>query len=287
MRIICYSSYLEKTGIVWTLSVGPTILKLGGSVITVKDKPFTANKRAITRLAAEIKRADVDSLVLVHGGGSFGHPVAKEYRINEGYRDELQIMGFSQTHQAMTALNRLVVASLINHDIPAMDVQPSSCVVTKSGRIEVMEIKPLMKLLEIGFVPVLYGDAVVDSAKGFAILSGDQLASSLAIRLGAHDIIIGVDVDGLYSADPKTNLSANLVEQITLEELKKLHHKIGETNVADVTGGMPRKIVELTAAVEHGVHTTIVNAAKPNNVFKALKGEKVVGTTIERGLMDA
>lgn len=269
------------------MSVGPTILKLGGSVITVKDKPFTANKRAITRLAAEVKRADVDSLVLVHGGGSFGHPVAKEYRINEGYRDELQIMGFSQTHQAMTALNRLVVASLINHDIPAMDVQPSSCVVTKSGRIEVMETKPLTKLLEIGFVPVLYGDAVVDSAKGFAILSGDQLASSLAIRLGAHHIIIGVDVDGLYSADPKTNLSAYLIEQITAEELKKLHHKIGETNVADVTGGMPQKIMELTAAVEHGVPTTIVNAAKPNNIFRALKGEKVVGTTIERGLMDA
>lgn len=269
------------------MSVGPTILKLGGSVITIKNKPFTANKRAIARLAAEIKRADVDSLVLVHGGGSFGHPVAKEYRIDEGYRDELQIMGFSQTHQAMTALNRLVVASLINHDIPAMDVQPSSCVVTKSGRIEVMETKPLAKLLEIGFVPVLYGDAVVDSAKGFAILSGDQLASSLAVRFGAHRIIIGVDVDGLYSADPKTNLSAYLIEQITVEELKKLHHKIGETNVADVTGGMPRKIMELTAAVEHGVPTTIVNAAKPNNIFRALKGGKVVGTTIERGLMDA
>lgn len=269
------------------MSVRPTVLKLGGSVITIKEKPFTANKRAITRLASEIKRADVDSLILVHGGGSFGHPVAKEYKINEGYRDRSQIIGFSETHQAMTALNKLVVASLINHNIPAMEVQPSSCVITKSGRIEVMETRPLTKLLEIGFVPVLYGDAVVDSEKGFAILSGDQLVSSLATRVGADHIIIGVDVDGLYSADPKIDPSAYLIQRITLQELKKLQHKIGEANVTDVTGGMLGKVLELMPAVKQGVHATIVNATKPNNVYKALKGEKVVGTTIERGLVDA
>ncbi len=262
-------------------------MKLGGSVITVKDKPFTANKRAITRLAAEIKRADVDSLILVHGGGSFGHPVAKEYRINDGYRDPSQTMGFSLTHQAMTVLNKMVVASLINHNIPAMEMQPSSCIVTKSGRIEVIETRPLTKLLEIGFVPVLYGDAVVDSAKGFAILSGDQLVSALATRLGADRIVMGVDVDGLYSADPKTNLSAHFLQRITLQELKNLRHKLSKAKVTDVTGGMLGKVLELVPAVEHGVHSTIVNATKSNNVYKALKGEEVVGTTIERGSVNA
>ncbi len=262
------------------------MLKLGGSVITIKEKPFTANKRAIARLAAEIKRADVGSLILVHGGGSFGHPVAKEYGIDQGYRNQSQIRGFSETHRAMTALDRLVLASLANHDIPAMEMQPSSCVVTKSGRIEVMETRPLRKLLEIGFVPVLYGDAVVDSEKGFAVLSGDQLVSSLAIRLGADRIIMGADVDGLYSADPKINPSAHLIQRITVRELKKIQHKIGEANVTDVTRGMLGKVLELVPAVEHGIYVTIVNATKSNNVYGALKGEKVVGTTIERGLIN-
>ncbi len=269
------------------MRIRPTVLKLGGSVITRKDKPFTANKKAITRLAAEIQQADVGPLILIHGGGSFGHPVAKEHGIDNGYTNQSQLIGFSETHQAMTALNRMVLAALISHNIPTLEVQPSSCVVTKSGRIEVIETRPLERLLEMGFVPVLYGDVVVDSEKGFAILSGDQLISSLAIRLAADRIIVGADVDGLYSADPKTHPSAHLIHRITMPELKRLQHVIGEANVTDVTRGMLGKVLELIPAVEHGIHTTIVNAAKPNNVYKALKGQRVVGTTIEGGLVDA
>ena len=234
------------------------------------------------RLAEEIRHADVSPLILVHGGGSFGHPVAKQYRINEGYTDSSQIIGFSKTHQAMTVLNNLVVDSLINQDIPAIAVPPSSCIITKSGRIESFDGGPLIKMLELGFLPVLYGDAVLDSDINFTILSGDQLVSSLAMSLNAERIIIGVDVDGLYTADPKTDLSARFIQHITLTELKRLQHRIGEGKVTDVTGGMPRKIQELIPAVEQWVPVIIVNATKPNNIYKALRGQEVVGTEIER-----
>ncbi|MDH5437382.1 MAG: isopentenyl phosphate kinase [Candidatus Bathyarchaeota archaeon] len=265
------------------MSVKPTVLKLGGSVITNKEKPLTPNLPAIERLTSEISRANVSRLVLVHGGGSFGHPIAKQYSIEEGYRDQSQIMGFSKTRQAMTTLNKLVVDSLIQHNIPAVAVQPSSCTITKQGRINLMEERPLRKLLEMGFVPVLYGDAVLDSDTGFAILSGDQLISSLATRLEAERIIIGIDVDGLYTSDPKTDPKARLIQHITPQELRKMQHKIGEAGVTDVTGGMLGKVLELMPAVEKGIQVIIVNAAKPSNVYKALKGESVVGTVIERG----
>ena len=260
----------------------PIILKLGGSVITIKDKSFTLNKRAITRLAEEIKRADVNSLVIVHGGGSFGHPVAKQYKIDEGYKDSSQIIGFSKTHQAMVKLNKHVIDSLIKQNIPAVEIQPSSIIITRSGRIDIMEERPLTKLLELGFIPILYGDAVPDFNIGFAILSGDQLVSQLAIRLNADHIIIGVDVDGLYTADPKTRHFPQLLQHITLQQLKKLQNNIEKTSVTDVTGGMLGKILELIPALEHGVNVRIVNALKPDNVYRALKGE-VVGTFIEKG----
>ena len=59
--------------------------------------------------------------------------------------------------------------------------------------------------------------------------------------------------------------------------------KIGEARVTDVTGGMLGKVLELMPAVEKGIQVIIVNAAKPSNVYKALKNERVVGTVIERG----
>jgi isopentenyl phosphate kinase len=264
------------------LSVKPTVLKLGGSVVTDKEKTLTPNLPAIERLANEISRANVSSLVLVHGGGSFGHPVAEQYGLAEGYKDSSQIMGFSITHQAMTKLSKLIVGSLINHNISAVEVQPSSCAITKAGRIQSMEERPLKKMLEMGFVPVLYGDVVFDSETGFAILSGDQLVSSLAMNLDARRIVVGVDVDGLFTGDPKKDSSARLIQHITLEGLKNLEPLIEGSKVTDVTGGMFGKMFELKPAVEHGIQAIIVNATEPNRVYKALKGEKVVGTVIER-----
>ncbi len=265
------------------MSIKPTVLKLGGSVITNKKKPFTPNLRVIERLANEIYRARVSSLILVHGGGSFGHPVAERYSIAGGFSDQSQIMGFSETHRAMTELNSFVMKALINHNIPAVEFQPSSCVVTKAGRITKLKIIPLKKMLRMGFVPVLYGDAVLDSEKGFAILSGDQLVSSLAIKFDANRVIMGVDEAGLYTSDPKADSSAHLLDHITLEELKSLKHKIGRSQLSDVTGGMLGKIRELIPAIEHNIPALIVNANKPQLVYKVLKGRKTVGTIIEKG----
>jgi len=258
------------------------VLKLGGSVITQKEKPMTPNLGAIKRLAKEIADADVERLIIVHGGGSFGHPLAKQYSIKEGYKEPSQIEGFSKTHQAMLELNKFVVDALIRNNIPAFSVSPSSCIVTKAGRIQIFYNSTLTRLLNTGFVPVLFGDAVLDNNTGFTILSGDQLIAVLATKFNAEKIIIGADVDGLYTADPKTNTSAQLISHITLRELKALLHDIEEAKVTDVTGGMLGKILELMPAIDAGIQAVIINAAKEDNVYKVLKGERVVGTLIEK-----
>jgi isopentenyl phosphate kinase len=258
------------------------VLKLGGSVITDKEKPMTPNPDAIQRLAKEIAEANVERIILVHGGGSFGHPLARQYKIKEGYEEASQIEGFSKIHQAMLELNKLVVDALIYHNIAAFSVSPSSCIVTKAGRIHVFYDSTLTRLLDIGFAPVLFGDAVLDNNIGFTILSGDQLVATLAIKFKANKIILGADVDGLYTADPKIDSSAQLIAHIKLQELKTLLHSIEEAKVIDVTGGMLGKILELMPAIEADIPTIIVNATKEDNVYKALRKEKVVSTLIEK-----
>lgn len=265
------------------MNVKPTVLKLGGSVITDKEKPLTPNLQAIKRLAKEIAQAEVLSLIVVHGGGSFGHHIAKLYNLTEGYIDPSQVIGFSEAHHAMTKLNSLVMEALLNNNINAVVIQPSSCVITKTGRIQSMEKKPLKRLIGMGLVPVLYGDTVLDSEKGFAILSGDQIVSSLALNFGASRIIIGGDVDGLYTKDPKTSKSAKLIKRVTLEELKTQKHDIEGSKTTDVTGGMLGKVHELIPAIAQNIQALLVNATKPLRVYKALKGEEVIGTIIERG----
>jgi isopentenyl phosphate kinase len=252
-------------------------------VITRKERPLTANLSAVRRLAAEISKAEIGRLVIVHGGGSFGHPLAKQHSIKEGCKGQTgQLLGFSKTHQAMITLNKLFVDSLIQHNIPAIALSPSSFIVTKFGRIVATNDDPLKKSLETGFMPVLYGDAVLDSDLGFTILSGDQLAASIAIQFNAERIVMGVDVDGLFTADPKKVTSASLIENCTLHELKMLRKKVEGANVTDVTGGMLGKIIELAPAIEMGIPAFILNATKPKNVYKTLRGEPVRGTLIEK-----
>ncbi len=260
----------------------PIVLKIGGSVITDKSKELEVRMETINRLAEEIQEADIRKLIIVHGGGSFGHPFAERYSINEGFRDETQKTGFSETHHVMTVLNGLFMDALIWRNIPAVSISPSSCIMTEGKRIKHFEDGPLRMLLNMGFCPVLYGDAVLDSKLGFTILSGDQLVSVLAQKFKAESIAIAVDVDGLYDADPKVVESARMFSHLTLEEMKKLHSKLTKPTGCDVTGGMFGKIAELYPAIEAGIPVSIVNATKPNHIYKVLKGKKVKSTLIEK-----
>jgi isopentenyl phosphate kinase len=260
----------------------PTILKIGGSVITDKNSELAARTAEIDRLAEEIQKANVKSLMIVHGGGSFGHPSAERYAIKDGYKEESQKIGFSETHHLMTVLNGLFMDSLILHSIPAVSITPSTCIVTENGRVKHFEDAALKALMGMGFTPVLYGDAVFDTKLGFTVLSGDQLVSALAVRFNAGRIIIGVDVDGVYNADPKVEKTAKMLGHLTLDELKKLEGKLGKATACDVTGGMLGKMAELMPAIELKIPVTVVNATETGLVCRALEGETVKGTIIEK-----
>ena len=259
-----------------------TVMKIGGSVITDKSVELTPRTQVIDRLADETQKAGVKGLVIVHGGGSFGHPAAQRNAIKDGSKNPGQIIGFAETHHYMTVLNGLVMDSLITHNLPAISITPSSCILTENGRIRSFEDTPMRMLLSTGLLPVLYGDTVMDAKLGFTVLSGDQLVSVLATTLNAQRIIIGADVDGLFDSDPKIEKTARKFAHLTLNELKQLQRNVGKSTACDVTGGMFGKIGELLPALERGIPVTIVNATKPSQVYKALKRETVEGTLIEK-----
>ena len=242
---------------------------------------MTPSNRIIARLAEEIKRANMAPLLIVHGGGSFGHPFARKYRVAEGYKRPEQLFGFSKTRQAMAALNKLVVYALVERDVPAVALQPSAFIWTRGGRIVDFDRSLILRMLDMGFVPVLYGDAVLDEIQGFAILSGDQLIANLAVSLGTSArVIVCTDVDGLYTSDPKLNSDAKFIGRIRLGELRERLGGIGGSVAMDVTGGMQGKIAELIPALEKGVGIKIINAKKTNRLYKALTSQRVKGTEV-------
>ncbi|MFC1802814.1 isopentenyl phosphate kinase [Thermoproteota archaeon] len=253
------------------------ILKLGGSVITHKDKYFAPDYENIKRLAQEIAESKPKSLIIIHGAGSFGHPLAKKYAILEGLKSYDQLIGFSKTHQSMTSLNQIIVDILLEAGISAFSISTSSMLVTKGRRLVDIDLSIIKKCIETGLIPVMYGDAVLDSEQGIAILSGDQLITRLAIELNAEQVIFGSDVDGIFTSNPKLDANAKLIETVSLSNMNA---DVGDTTFSDVTGGMIGKLSEAEDAVNFGTKVIFLNATVAGRVGRALKGEKVMGTLL-------
>jgi isopentenyl phosphate kinase len=253
------------------------ILKLGGSVITHKDKYFSPNHDHIKRLANEIAISKLKSLIIVHGGGSFGHPLAKKHAISNGLKETNQLLGFCETHQAMMALNQIIVDTILKAGVAAFSISPSSLLMTNRKRLVDFDLSIIKKYMETGVIPVMFGDAVLDTKQGFAILSGDQLVTKLAIEFKAKQVIFGSDVDGIFTSDPKLDDKAKLIEKLPINNI---NIDVGQTTFIDVTGGMLGKISEAKKAVETGTNVVFINAAKAGRVANALRGEKVIGTQL-------
>ncbi|MHA1360934.1 MAG: isopentenyl phosphate kinase [Candidatus Freyarchaeota archaeon] len=261
-----------------------TILKIGGSVITRKERSMLADFDTIKRISAEIKVAlERDpglKLVLVHGGGSFGHRVADEYNVHKGLGSENQLLGFTKTVQVMRKLNLIFVDELQNVGLPAFPLQPSAISLQKDKSLSDMFIKTLKCSLRLGCLPVLWGDAVFDEKQGYSILSGDHIVTFLAQRLKSRRVIFGTNVDGVFDSDPGTNKNAKLISLITLDNIEKILRTVSGSSAVDVTGGMQRKILEILPLLREGICVEIINAKKEGYVLNSLLGNKELGTLI-------
>ncbi|MDM7935638.1 MAG: isopentenyl phosphate kinase [Methanothrix sp.] len=245
------------------------VLKIGGSILTDKNRSATARPEEIRRVAEEIA-ASPSNLILVHGAGSFGHVPARKYGLPQGFSPE----GIRVTHQSVVRLNDMVVEALSHAGADPMPVHPFSCTLLREGRIESLAVEPLKEMIIDGLLPVLHGDVAMDVARKAGIVSGDQLVPYLARALKAEVVAVGSNVEGVIFQDRP-------LAKITRDDLAMLGSALGESAGVDVTGGMRGKILELLDLADNGTSSVIFNAGVAGNISRALRGE-AIGTTVGR-----
>jgi len=253
------------------------IIKLGGSVITDKTKECYFKEKTMNNLAKNIKKANKETII-VHGAGSFGHILAKKYKLDQGYQNPGQIKGFTLTHEKVQTLNSLVLKSLHKHEIHAVSISPHSIVKLNNYELEKMDFKIFEEYLQKKFTPVTFGDVVLDRKLGFSICSGDLLVQELAKQFKPKRVIFVIDEDGLYTANPKIDKKAELIEKTTISELESLSTFADKH--ADVTGGMKGKINTIKNIAKNGIDTVLLNGNKPDRLYDALVGHKTKSTNI-------
>jgi isopentenyl phosphate kinase len=260
-------------------------LKLGGSLITDKSVPYTPHFDKLAELAADISAALHThpnlSIVLGHGSGSFGHTAAKQYHTRDGVGAGLPRpywIGFAEVWFQASQLNRFVMDSLHNEEIPSLAFAPVSAVTAGDGKISGWDLTPLKAALAAGLMPVVYGDVIFDTTRGGTILSTEDLFAHLARELRPQRILLA-GLEGAVWADfPERR---QRVETITPASFDGIKSKVGTSHGADVTGGMESKVRQMLELAQEipGLTAQIFSGEQPGNVQKALVG-KNLGTLI-------
>jgi len=143
-------------------------------------------------------------------------------------------------------------------------------------RVKTGELLELPTLLHLGLLPVMHGTppyGLYEHPPGVGLIPPhrtDTGAFLMAEVLGARTCILVKNVDGLYTADPRIDPHAELIEEITVDELIRM-------DLEDLA--LERKLLYLLQDAHHVKEVRIVNGHKRGNIERGILGEKV-GTRI-------
>ena len=240
------------------------LIKLGGSIITNKERPLSARRKAIDGIIKALKKIDAP-LVLVHGGGSYGHYWSVKYGMHTKPA-KYGAKGVSVVKNSMIELNRIILDALLKNGLHPYCLPPTDFVA--GGRPIESKIIEAGRIAKSGLIPVTYGDALWHGQGKSYILSGDKIMSMLAQTLRPRLSMFVMNVDGLYS-DLKTG--------DLIRELKGEKPAISKTGM-DVTGGMKRKLDEAQNIRRMGLDVFFVNGNRPQRIQDAAAKKRFEGT---------
>lgn len=134
-------------------------------------------------------------------------------------------------------------------------------------------------LLELGVIPVVNeNDSVssdeIETGAHKVLGDNDTLSAMVAALCGAELLVLLSDIDGLYTADPRTNPSARLltrVEALTPEIMEMA----GGAGTWRGTGGMATKLSAAKTAMAAGCDMVITNGARPGGLYDITAGRPV------------
>ncbi len=258
------------------------IIKLGGSLVTHKDRPFSPRKKVIKRIAMEISNAIKEGVkpIIVHGGGSFGHYAASQ---NIKEKGKLTIDGIPKIIYSMQTLNQIILQALVNHNVPAIPFPPHTfCRVSCKRKIIECNYDSVINSYNKGLVPVLYGDIIVPENRVCdpLILSGDDIVLDLARKITPSIVVYSMDVGGIYSGGLREK---RVIKRIKVTKKGVLREKASSTNnVYDVTHGFIGKLKKVEEFILETKNARIlfVSGLRPNNIYRSLKGDTRVGTLV-------
>lgn len=245
------------------------VVKIGSNVISGKQGKI--DRRLLRALIGELaarKKRGYEIMIITSGAVSSGREVLK-------FSDKDKVL----ERQVFASLGQARLVEFYSSLFQKQGIKVAQLLLTREDFLEQRHFtnfqQAAKKLLSLGVIPIINeNDAIAVADKAF--LNNDQLAALSAVAVSADRLIILSNIDGLYTADPTKDKSAELIGEVT-DAGKDLEKYCFKKKSTFGLGGMLEKVRAAGLAANNGIKVVIVNGLAKNPIANALEG-KVRGT---------
>lgn len=248
------------------------VVKVGTSSITAPSGEI--DDAALRKLCGELvsaRRAGHEVLLVSSGAIAAGMPA----------------LGFAkqpadiETLQAVAAVGQPILMERFQAILAEENVLAGQVLVTPFDfvhRTQYLHARDtLRRLLELGVIPVVNeNDTLADDEIRFG--DNDRIAALVANMVRAEVLVLLTDTAGLFTADPRLDAEASLIEEVAAVD-EALESVAGGTGSVRGSGGMASKLAAAKIASWSGVRAVIAAADQPGVLTDALAGV-AVGTVV-------
>jgi glutamate 5-kinase len=243
-------------------------VKVGSSLVTNDGRGLDLD--AISRWAAQVARLrELGKQVLLVSSGAIAGGMQ---RLGWARRPQ-------QIHelQAAAAVGQMGLARAYETHFGGHGVQTAQILLTHADLVDRARYlnarSTLFTLLDLGVVPVINeNDTVVTDEIKFG--DNDTLGALVTNLVEGDVFVILTDQRGLYSADPRRDPRASLIEAATAGD-SALESMAGGSGSAISKGGMLTKVLAAKRAARSGAHTVIASGREPDVLLRLAAGEPI------------
>lgn len=250
-----------------------TLIKLGGSVLTERDRFFSFRDDVAARLAEEIATytRTGPAPIVVFGTGRAGKAYARHYTGEGKTTGDWDV--YQQTTEAIARLGAQLGAAFHRAGVPHA-LLPANALLhrTGSGRIAWYRHEPVRRMQQSGVVPLIGGDVLVEGPNRFGIVSSDEIAALAATLAEVSECVFVTDVDGVLDGDGR------LIEFV--DDITPFRGGTSDSDTHDITGGMAAKLDAALRIARTNRQVAIVNGLVPGRLRQALCSGHAPGTVV-------
>jgi glutamate 5-kinase len=249
------------------------VVKLGTSTLTV-DTPRLNRQRMleIVQQCAQLHQQGHEIIIVSSGAQAAG-------------RERLKFPDFGRTvpaKQMLSAVGQSQLMRLYSELFDIFNIVVGQVLFTRddlSQRARYINARDTLEtLLDHHIIPIINENDTIATSE-IRVGDNDNLSAMTASILEANLLIILTDQPGIYTADPRQNADAKLIDRIT--RIDDAAYKLaGGAGSQTGTGGMVTKIEAAHTASRSGVATVIAFGGEPNAILRIVNGEQI-GTRIE------